>query len=56
MTDAVTAAFKAQGFEIVTAPGPGVLYVAPSTLDLFVNAPDTVTPTRQGQITQQRSG
>ncbi len=56
MTDAVTAAFKAQGFEIVTAPGPGVLYVAPSTLDLFVNAPDTVTPTRQGQITQREAG
>ncbi len=56
MTDAVTAAFKAQGFEIVTAPGPGVLYVAPSTLDLFVNAPDTVTPTRQGQITHMEAG
>ena len=56
MTDAVTAAFKAQGFEIVTAPGPGVLYVAPSTLDLFVNAPDTVTSVRQGQITHQDAG
>ena len=56
MTDAVTAAFKAQGFEIVTAPGPGVLYVAPSTLDMFVNAPDTVTPTRQGQITHMEAG
>jgi len=56
MTDAVTAAFKAQGFEIVTAPGPGVLYVAPSTLDLFVNAPDTVTPVRQGQITHMEAG
>ncbi len=56
MTGAVVEAFKAKGFEIVTAPGPGVLRVSPSTTDLFVNAPDTVTATRQGQITQFEAG
>jgi len=56
MTGAVVEAFKAKGFEIVTAPGPGVLQVSPSTTDLFVNAPDTVTPTLQSQITQREAG
>ena len=56
MTGAVVEAFKAKGFEIVTAPGPGVLQVSPSTTDLFVNAPDTVTPTLQAQITQREAG
>ncbi len=56
MTEAVTAAFKAQGFEIVTAPGPGVLALAPSTTNLYVNAPDTVTPVGQGQFTHQEAG
>ncbi len=56
MTKAVSAAFAAQGFEVVTAPGAGVLRVAPSTVDLFVNAPDAITPVRQGQITQHEAG
>lgn len=56
MTEAVAKAFKDQGFEIVAAPGPGVLSVAPSTTDLFVNAPDTVTPTGQVQFTHQEAG
>ena len=56
MTKAVSAAFAARGFEVVTAPGPGVLRIAPSTMDLFVNAPDAMTPTRQGQITQHEAG
>jgi len=56
MTEAVARGFKDRGFEIVTAPGPGVLRVSPSTPDLFVNAPDTVTPTRQAQITQHDAG
>jgi len=56
MTGAVVEAFKARGFEIVTAPGPGVLQVSPSMPDLFVNAPDTVTPTLQAQITQREAG
>lgn len=56
MTGAVVEAFKAKGFEIVTTPGPGVLQVSLGTPDLFVNAPDTVTPTLQGQITQREAG
>ena len=56
MTEAVARAFRDRGFEIVTAPGPGVLRVSPSTPDLFVNAPDTVTPTLQAQITQREAG
>lgn len=56
MTEAVTKAFRDQGFEIVTAPGPGVLQVSPSTTDLFINAPDTVTPVVQGQITHFEAG
>jgi hypothetical protein len=40
MTSAVADAFKAQGYEIATAPGPGVLRVSPSVPDLWVNAPD----------------
>jgi hypothetical protein len=56
MTEAVAKAFTDKGFEVVTAPGPGVLRVSPSTPDLFVNAPDTVTPTVQAQITQHEAG
>jgi hypothetical protein len=56
MTKAVRAAFEAKGFEVVTAPGPGVLRIAPSTMDLFVNAPDAITPVRQGQATYQQAG
>jgi hypothetical protein len=56
MRGAVVEAFKAKGFEIVTTPGPGVLQVSPSTPDLFVYAPDTVTPTLQSQITQREAG
>ena len=36
----VADAFKARGYEIVTAPGPGVLRVSPRVTELYVNAPD----------------
>lgn len=36
----IVEAFKARGYEIVTAPGPGVLRVSPRVTDLYVNAPD----------------
>ena len=32
--------FKTRGYEIVAAPGPGVLRLSPSVKDLFLNAPD----------------
>jgi hypothetical protein len=38
--DAVATAFKARGYEIATGPGPGVLRLSPSAVDLFINAPD----------------
>lgn len=40
MDEAVTQAFKARGYEIVASPGPGVLRLSPSVVDLYVNAPD----------------
>ncbi|HXX86417.1 MAG TPA: DUF3313 family protein [Casimicrobiaceae bacterium] len=35
--------FKAAGYEIVTAPGADVLELSPRLVDLYINAPDTVT-------------
>lgn len=43
----VVDAFKARGYEIVTAPGPGVLRVSPRVADLYVNAPDVASPYMQ---------
>jgi hypothetical protein len=40
----VTEVFKAQGYEIATAPGPGVLRLSPRVTDLYVNAPYKPTP------------
>ena len=40
----VAEAFKAQGYEIVAAPGAGVLRLSPSVTDLFVYAPDSHSP------------
>ena len=56
MTDAVTAAFAAQGFEIVTAPGPGVLRIAPSRWTCSSMPRIRVTPTIQGQIARHEAG
>lgn len=38
------AAFKARGYEVVTAPGPGVLRLSPRITELYVNAPDVFPP------------
>ena len=38
----VADAFKARGYEIATAPGPGVLRLSPRVTELYVNAPETV--------------
>jgi hypothetical protein len=32
--------FKARGYEMVAAPGPGVLRLTPTVTELFLNAPD----------------
>jgi hypothetical protein len=44
MQTSVTEAFKARGYEIVAAPGPGVLRLIPSATDLYVNAGDQTPP------------
>jgi hypothetical protein len=33
--------FKSRGYEVVAAPGPGVLRITPNVADLYLNAPDT---------------
>jgi hypothetical protein len=35
---------RARGYEIVTAPGPGVLRLSPHVTELYVNAPDVFPP------------
>jgi hypothetical protein len=40
MGQAFVEVFRSRGYEVVTAPGPGVLRVSPSVVDLFLNAPD----------------
>ena len=37
-------AFKARGYQIVSAPEPGTLRISAKVTDLFVNAPDRLTP------------
>lgn len=46
-------AFKARGYEIVAAPGPGVLRLTPSVEDLYVNAPDRLSPWRTKTFTRE---
>jgi hypothetical protein len=40
----VTQAFKERGYEIATAPEPGVLRLSARIADLYVNAPDRYSP------------
>jgi hypothetical protein len=44
LAPAIADVFKREGYEIVTAPGPGVLRLSPSVTDLYVNAPYYPTP------------
>jgi hypothetical protein len=46
-------AFAAHGYEIVTAPGPGVLRLSPAVADLYVNAPTRSTPYRTKTYTRE---
>jgi uncharacterized protein DUF3313 len=46
-------AFRARGYEIVTAPGPGVLRLSPAVSDLYVNAPTRSTPYRTKSYTRE---
>src|SRR5712675_2848406 len=40
----VTQTFKARGYEIASAPEPGVLRLSARIADLYVNAPDRYSP------------
>jgi len=42
--DILAAALTQRGYQIVTAPGPGVLRLSPHVTDLYVNAPDVFPP------------
>jgi hypothetical protein len=52
LQSSVAEAFKARGYEIVAAPGPGVLRLSPSAADLYVNAPDGFSPWRTKTFTR----
>lgn len=56
MQAAAAAAFTAQGYEIVTTPGSGVLHLSPSVTDLYVNAPDVPAPGIQSGIVYSEAG
>ncbi len=40
----ISDAFRARGYQVVTAAGPGVLRVSPRVAELYVNAPDVFPP------------
>ena len=42
MQSAVVEEFKARGYEIAAAPGPGVLRLSPTVTDLYVNAAENL--------------
>ena len=44
VADSLAKAFRAKGFEVVETPGAGVMRVSAKVTDLFVNAPDIVSP------------
>ena len=46
-------AFKQAGYEIVAAPAPDVLRVSTAVIDLYVNAPDTMSAGRSYSYTME---
>src|SRR3989449_2642191 len=44
LDSSLAAAFKARGYEIAAAPEPGVLRVSARVTELFINAPDRLSP------------
>lgn len=55
LESSVAEAFKARGYEIVAAPGPGVLRLSPRVADLSINAPDGLSPWRTKTFTRDAS-
>jgi len=47
LSKTVAETFRARGYEVVTAPAPGVLRVTPRVTDLTVNAPDIASANMQ---------
>jgi hypothetical protein len=48
--------FKAKGYEIATSPAPGVLRIAPTVVDLYINAPDTHAPNDRRVVAGESAG
>lgn len=46
-------AFRSRGYEIVGAPGPDVLRLSPTVADLYVNAPERLSPWREKAFTRE---
>jgi hypothetical protein len=44
-------AFRKAGYEVVKSPGPDVLRLSPKVIDLYINAPDTMSPGRSRSYT-----
>ena len=42
--EALEAAFKARGYEVLDAPEPAALRISPTVTELYVNAPDRLSP------------
>jgi len=52
VADSLAKAFRASGFELVETPGAGVMRVSARVTDLFVNAPDIVSPGYARNVTR----
>jgi hypothetical protein len=52
VADSLAKAFRAKGFEIVDTPAAGVMRVSAKVTDLFVNAPDIVSPGYTRNVTR----
>jgi len=46
-------ALRTRGYEIVAAPGPGVLRISPHVTELYVNAPDIFPPGKTRSLTRE---
>jgi hypothetical protein len=52
-TEVFTKEFKKAGIEVASAPGPDVLRLTPGVVDLYINAPDTMSPGRSRTYTME---
>jgi hypothetical protein len=50
-SEVFTKEFQKAGIEIATAPGPDVLRLSPAVIDLYINAPDTMSAGRSRTYT-----